>query len=189
MKFSKHILAAMIATSPVAALAEAITTTPDGYTLRWADEFNAEALNEAIWNIEVNGNGGGNQELQYYKRENVTMEADPKTGERCLVLTARRESFGGKNFTSGRVTSQNKAAFRHGMIQARIKFPSTKDGLWPAYWMMGNDMSKYGWPRCGELDIVELGHAKGIKDGTQDRYFGGTLHYGPNATNLSLIHI
>lgn len=183
MKFSKHILAAMIATSPVAALAEAITTTPDGYTLRWADEFNAEALNEAIWNIEVNGNGGGNQELQYYKRENVTMEADPKTGERCLVLTARRESFGGKSFTSGRVTSQNKAAFRHGMIQARIKFPATKDGLWPAYWMMGNDMSKYGWPRCGEMDIVELGHANGIKNGTQDRYFGGTLHYGPNATN------
>ena len=95
----------------MAALAEAITTTPDGYTLRWADEFNAEALNEAIWNIEVNGNGGGNQELQYYKRENVTMEADPKTGERCLVLTARRESFGGKNFTSGRVYIAEQGSF------------------------------------------------------------------------------
>lgn len=183
MNFCKYMLAAMIVASPAAAMAQAITTAPDGYTLRWADEFNADALNEAIWNIEVNGNGGGNQELQYYKRENVTMEADPQSGDKCLVLTARRESFGGKSFTSGRVNSSTKAAFRHGIIQARIKFPSTKNGLWPAYWMMGNDMVKYGWPRCGEMDIVELGHSKGIANGTQDRFFGGTLHYGPNATN------
>lgn len=155
----------------------AIETTPDGYTLRWSDEFNGTALNEKIWNIEVNGNGGGNQELQYYRRENVSVE------DGNLVLTARRENFSGKAFTSGRVTTQNKAAFKHGILQARIKFPKTANGLWPAYWMMGNDMSKYGWPRCGEMDIIELGHFNGINAGTQDRYFGGTLHYGPDATN------
>lgn len=173
----KYLLTALCAGMCLGAAAEGTTEAPSGYTLRWQDDFNGSALNEKIWNIEVNGNGGGNQELQYYRRENVSVENS------CLVLTARRENFGGKAFTSGRVTTQNKAAFRHGMIQARIKFPSTANGLWPAYWMMGNDMNKYGWPRCGEMDIVELGHANGIANGTQDRYFGGTLHYGPNATN------
>ena len=178
----KIILPALMAALCLGASAEGTSEAPAGYTLRWADEFAGTALNEAIWNIEVNGNGGGNQELQYYRRENVSVGTDPATGENCLVLTARRENFAGKAFTSGRVTSQNKAAFRHGMIQARIKFPDTADGLWPAYWMMGNDMNRYGWPRCGEMDIVELGHANGIRNNTQTRYFGGTLHYGPNAT-------
>ncbi|MDE6206266.1 MAG: glycoside hydrolase family 16 protein [Muribaculaceae bacterium] len=176
------ILTALLAGICLGAAAEGTSEIPAGYTLRWQDEFAGNTLNEKLWNIEVNGNGGGNQELQYYRRENVNVGTDPTTGDNCLILTARRENFGGKSFTSGRITSQNKAAFRHGILQARIKFPRTTDGLWPAYWMMGNDMSKYGWPRCGEMDIVELGHANGIKNGTQDRYFGGTLHYGPNAT-------
>lgn len=179
---NRYILAAVAAGMSFAAVAEGTSAAPEGYTLRWSDEFAGTALNEAIWNIEVNGSGGGNQELQYYRRENVAVGTDPATGDNCLILTARRENFGGKAFTSGRITTQNRAAFRHGILQARIKFPSTANGLWPAYWMMGNDMSQYGWPRCGEMDIVELGHANGIAAGTQDRYFGGTLHYGPNAT-------
>lgn len=180
--FTSALLTAAIAPMSAAAQVTPVDVAPSGYTLVWGDEFNTDQLNENIWNIEVNGNGGGNQELQYYRRENVSMGADPKSGERCLVLTARRESYMGRSFTSGRINSLNKAAFKHGIIQARIKFPRTADGLWPAYWMMGNDMNKYGWPRCGEIDIVELGHANGIKDGTQDRYFGGTLHYGPDAS-------
>lgn len=175
-------LSALFAGMCLSAVAQATTSAPAGYTLRWSDEFNGSALNEAAWTVEVNGNGGGNQELQYYRRENVAVGQDPKSGENCLILTARRENFGGKAFTSGRVNSLSKAAFKHGIIQARIKFPRTANGLWPAYWMMGNDMNKYGWPRCGEIDIVELGHFNGINAGTQDRYFGGTLHYGPNAT-------
>lgn len=178
----KYIFTTLLASLCLSAWAEGTSEAPTGYALRWQDDFNGTTLNEAIWNIEVNGNGGGNQELQYYRRENVSVGADPKTGENCLILTARKENFAGKAFTSGRVTTQGKAAFKHGMIQARIKFPRTNDGLWPAYWMMGNDMNKYGWPRCGEMDIVELGHRNGINAGTQDRYFGGTLHYGPNAT-------
>ncbi len=162
---------------PAVAGAQAIEGAPSGYSLRWSDEFNGTALNEKIWSVEVNGNGGGNQELQYYRRENVSVEGGN------LVLTARRENFNGKSFTSGRINSQGKAFFKHGVLQARIKFPHCANGLWPAYWMMGNDINKYGWPRCGEMDIVELGHAKGIANGTQDRYFGGTLHYGANASN------
>lgn len=152
-------------------------TAPTGYKLVWSDEFNGDALDEKAWNIEVNGDGGGNQELQFYRRENVAV----KDGN--LVLTARRENYSGKAFTSGRITSRGKAYFKHGVMQARIKFPKTKDGLWPAYWMMGNDITKQGWPKCGEMDIIELGHANGIANGTQDRYFAGTLHYGKSASN------
>ena len=158
----------------------AIEGAPDGYTLRWSDEFNGTALNEKNWNIEVTGSGGGNQELQYYRRENVSVE----NGN--LVLTAKREDYQGKSFTSGRINGSQKAAFKHGIMQAKIKFPQTANGLWPAYWMMGNDINKYGWPRCGEIDIVEMGHFNAISGayaGWQDRYFSGTLHYGPDATN------
>ena len=146
----------------------------------WEDDFNGTALNEQNWSIEVSGTGGGNQELQYYRRENVSVE----NGN--LVLTAKREDYQGKSFTSGRVNSNQKAAFKHGILQAKIKFPKTADGLWPAYWMMGNDINKYGWPRCGEMDIIEMGHFNAITGeyaGWQDRYFSGTLHFGPDATN------
>ena len=153
---------------------------PEGYNLVWSDEFNGTTLNEQIWNVEVSGSGGGNQELQYYRKENVSV-ADGN-----LVLTAKRENYQGKSFTSGRVNSNQKAAFKHGVMQAKIKFPNTANGLWPAYWMMGNDINKYGWPRCGEIDIVEMGHFNAITGkyaGWQDRYFSGTLHYGPDASN------
>ena len=175
--FKTQLFALAMAALPLGAAAQAIEGAPDGYKLVWSDEFNGTALNEKNWNIEVSGAGGGNQELQYYRRENVSV-ADGN-----LVLTARRENFEGKAFTSGRINSNQKAAFKHGIMQAKIKFPKTANGLWPAYWMMGNDINKYGWPRCGEIDIVEMGHYNGINWGLQDRYFSGTLHYGPSASN------
>ena len=159
---------------------EPIDGAPEGYSLVWQDNFDGTELNEKIWNIEVSGSGGGNQELQYYCRENVQV----KDGN--LVLTAKRENYQGKAFTSGRVNSNQKAAFKHGIMQARIKMPKTANGLWPAYWMMGNDINKYGWPRCGEIDIVEMGHFNAITGkyaGWQDRYFSGTTHFGPDASN------
>lgn len=151
------------------------TTPPSGYELRWSDEFNGTSLNTTLWNIEENGNGGGNQELQYYRKENVAVH------DGNLVLTARRENYNNKQFTSGRVNTRDKAYFKHGIIQARIKFPKTANGVWPAYWMMGNDYGKVGWPKCGEIDIVETGNADGIKNGTQTRHFGATLHWGTGA--------
>ena len=170
----------LMAAAPLTGAAQAIEGAPDGYKLVWSDEFNGTALDEKAWNIEVSGTGGGNQELQYYRRENVSVENG------TLVLTAKRENYQGKNFTSGRINSNQKAAFKHGIMQARIKFPKTANGLWPAYWMMGNDINKYGWPRCGEIDIVEMGHFNAISGkyaDWQDRYFSGTLHYGPSASN------
>lgn len=169
-----NLLTAVALALPLSVSAQT-TTPPSGYELRWSDEFNGTSLNTTLWNIEENGNGGGNQELQYYRKENVAVH------DGNLVLTARRENYNNKQFTSGRVNTRDKAYFKHGIIQARIKFPKTANGVWPAYWMMGNDYGKVGWPKCGEIDIVETGNADGIKNGTQTRHFGSTLHWGTSA--------
>lgn len=149
-----------------------------GYSLVWQDLFNSEKLDESVWNIEVNGEGGGNAELQYYRRENVSVGKDEKSGRNCLILTAKSESFGGKSFTSGRINSKNNKAFTYGKVEACIKLPSTANGLWPAFWMMGNNYDELGWPRCGEIDILEMGNSQGISSSTQDRYFNGACHWG-----------
>lgn len=148
------------------------------YKLVWNDEFSGTTLNEEAWNIEVNGNGGGNAELQYYTRDNVTIEVDPVSGENCLVLTAKKQSYNGKSFTSGRLNTADKVIFTRGKIESRIKLPKTANGLWPAFWMLGNDFKDVGWPSCGEIDIVEMGNATGISRGTQDRFFNGACHWG-----------
>lgn len=151
----------------------------DGYSLVWQELFDGQELNPLRWDIEVNGSGGGNNELQYYtdRTENVRL-GDDGNGNGCLILTARRENYSGKNFTSGRVNSKNRIAFKHGKIEASIKLPRTANGLWPAFWMMGNDYDEVGWPKCGETDILEMGNAEGIKHGTQERFFNGACHWG-----------
>lgn len=150
----------------------------DDYTLVWNEDFTDATLDRNVWNIEVNGDGGGNSELQYYCEKGVTLATEPTTGKRCLVLTATKEDYHGKKCTSGRVNTKNNLYYTFGKIEARIKFPNTANGLWPAFWQMGNDYDQVGWPRCGETDIIELGNANGINRGTQDRYFNGALHLG-----------
>jgi beta-glucanase (GH16 family) len=153
-------------------LGSVLEGTAQSYQLVWSDEFNGTSLNTNIWNIEVNGNGGGNEELQYYCEKGVSVL------DGNLVLTATREDYMGKAFTSGRINSKNKVYFKHGKIEASIKMPSTANGLWPAFWLLGNDFDQVGWPQCGEIDIVEMGNAEGINHNTQDRYFNGACHWG-----------
>jgi len=120
------------------------------YKLMWEDNFDNSVLNETQhWNVEVNGDGGGNNEMQYYRRENITIEQDP-SGVNCLVINAKRENFGGKVVTSARLNTLKNVSFKYGKVEARIKLPHTANGLWPAFWMLGNDISSVGWPRCGE---------------------------------------
>ena len=144
----------------------------NGYTLVWADYFDGAALDNTSWNVEVNGNGGGNNELQYYAAENVTV------ADGCLILTAKREESHGKHFTSGRLNTKGKRFFTHGKIESSIRLPKTADGLWPAFWLLGNDIDTNPWPKCGEIDIVEMGNGNGIKYGTQEKYFNGACHWG-----------
>ncbi|MBQ3633078.1 MAG: glycoside hydrolase family 16 protein [Paludibacteraceae bacterium] len=147
------------------------------YSLVWNEDFTDGALDTKVWNIEVNGDGGGNNELQYYCEKGVTLGVEPTTGKQCLILTATKEDYKGKKCTSGRVNTKNKMTYTYGRIDARIKFPNTANGLWPAFWQMGNNFDQVGWPRCGETDIIELGNSNGF-NGTQDRYFNGAMHVG-----------
>jgi beta-glucanase (GH16 family) len=81
--------------------------------------------------------------------------------------------------TSGRVNTLNKFSFRYGRIDISAKLPQTANGLWPAIWLMGDDVESVGWPRCSEIDIVEMGSREGINAGTQDRFLTRGAHWGP----------
>ena len=135
------------------------------YQLVWSDEFDATTLNTSNWNIEVNGNGGGNQELQYYTARPTNLRVE----NGILIIEAHKENYQGKRYTSARINTMNKQTFLYGKIEARIAFPSG-GGTWPAFWMMGNDYSRVGWPACGEIDIIE--HV-----GNQPNIITHALHY------------
>jgi len=151
----------------------------DEYRLVWQDTFDGGSLDPTVWNIEVNGNGGGNNELQYYRSENVSVGVEPVSGNNCLILTAKQENYGGKVCTSGRLNTLGKMRFKYGKIESRIKLPLTGNGLWPAFWMMGDNYPQagVGWPKCGEIDIMEMGNSGAFSRGTQDRYYSGYFHW------------
>ncbi len=106
------------------------------------------------------------------------MGIEPTTGRKCLILTARKENYRGKSASSGRINTSRSFAFTHGRIDALIRLPQTANGLWPAFWLLGADFAQVGWPACGEIDILEMGHADGIRNGSQDRYLNGACHWG-----------
>ncbi len=116
------------------------------YTLVWNEDFTEETLDRSVWNVEVTNNGGGNNELQYYAEKGVSLGVEPSTGKHCLVLTATKEQYIDRECTSGRVNTKNKMYYTFGRIDARIKFPKTANGLWPAFWQMGNNYDQVGWP-------------------------------------------
>ena len=154
------------------------------YTLVWNEDFTDASLDNQVWNIEVTNNGGGNDELQYYCERGVSLGVEPTTGKKCLVLTATKEHYDNRDCTSGRVNTKNKMYYTFGKIEARIKFPNTANGLWPAFWQMGNNFDQVGWPQCGETDIIELGNKEAFGNGTQDRYFNGAMHVGTGKDDL-----
>nr|MBD5377642.1 family 16 glycosylhydrolase [Bacteroides sp.] len=147
---------------------------PAGWRTVWYDHFEGNALNSANWNIEVNNDGGGNGELQHYGPEGVSVR------DGNLVLTAAREWTDGREFYSGRVNTMDKAFFTHGKVEARIKLPKTEKGLWPAFWMLGNDFKRNGWPYCGEIDILESGHFSAWGTDRSEYLFNGACHWGPD---------
>jgi beta-glucanase (GH16 family) len=121
-----------------------------GWTLVWHDEFDGTALDPARWSYDQGGLWS-NGELQFYtaRPENVRVEGGH------LVLEARDEEYFGNAYTSGRITTSGKASFTYGRIEARMMGPPGQ-GLWPAFWMLGDDVAKVNWPGCGEIDIVEV---------------------------------
>ncbi len=136
----------------------------------WQDEF-AQPIGSgpdpAKWVHDLGDNGWGNKELQTYtaSRKNSFIVADPDaTDGRALVLRAVRTSAGG--YTSARLKTHGKFSTRPGRIEARLKLPRGQ-GIWPAFWMLGDKIDHVPWPACGEIDVVELiGHQPGTLYGT-----------------------
>ncbi|MFY9843995.1 MAG: glycoside hydrolase family 16 protein [Terriglobales bacterium] len=144
------------------------------WVLIWSDDFNGRsgsAPDSSKWVVENGGGGWGNKELEYYtdRSKNVRQE----NGN--LVIEAIKEKFTGpdgvvRNYTSARVKSQEHFSQKYGRFEARIKVPHGR-GLWPAFWLLGDDFSSVGWPACGEIDIMENG-------GAEPATIHGSLH-GP----------
>lgn len=146
-------------------------TTPlqyDGYQLVWNDEFQGNTLNTQFWTHETGAGGWGNNELQYYRQENTSVGGD------VLTIEARKENYQGSNYTSSRLITRNKKSFTYGRIDIRALLPKGQ-GIWPALWTLGNNITSVGWPDCGEIDIMEM-----VGGSNRDKTVHGTLHWGNN---------
>ncbi len=148
---------------------------PPGWQLVWNDEFDGNRLDLTKWEHEVNAQGGGNNELQYYtaRQENSCIE------DGALVIKAIKEVYTGpegtRDYTSARIRTKNKGDWKYGRFEIKAKLPFGK-GLWPALWMLPTDWVYGGWAASGEIDIMELlGHEP-------NRVYG-TLHYGGEYPN------
>jgi len=153
-------------------------TTPlsyPGLTLVWNDEFDGTSLS-SDWTQEIgNGSWGwGNNELQYYRQENT------EVANGYLTITAKQESFGGYDYTSSRIKTQAQKSFKYGRVDIRAAVPYGQ-GIWPALWMLGDNITSVGWPACGEIDIMELVGGSNLND----RTIHGTIHWDNAGTNAN----
>ncbi|MET0594653.1 MAG: family 16 glycosylhydrolase [Polyangiaceae bacterium] len=125
-----------------------------GWNLVWSDEFNAASgagVDTTKWNLVNKGDGFGNNELQFYTNRTTNAYHD---GNGFLVIKAIKESYMGREYTSARLESNGKFERTYGRFEARMQLPQGQ-GIWPAFWMLGNDIGTAGWPSCGEIDIME----------------------------------
>ena len=156
----------------------------------WEENFNA--LDADVWNIDVGDGcdqgicGWGNQELQWYSEDNVSIAPIPgESGNNALVLEARNQASNGKGFTSGKIQSNGNLAVQYGLIEVRMRVPDLQTGLWPAAWLLGT--STIGWPGKGEIDMMEMGHAQaerarqGYPDANVNSYVGSNLIFAADA--------
>lgn len=130
-----------------------VPTASPAWRLVWSDEFDGPAgqpPDSASWRYDV-GTDWGNQQLEYDTDRATNAALD---GAGNLVITARRESFEGQQYTSARINTQGRHEFRYGRFEARMRMP-TGQGLWPAFWLLGADAPTVGWPDCGEIDVME----------------------------------
>src|SRR5437588_10817985 len=151
----------------------------------WSDEFNGRsgsAVDSTKWSFDVGGGGWGNNELETYTSR--TANAHLESGS--LVITAIKETFTGpdnitRNYTSARLLTKNKFSQAYGRFEARIKIPYGQ-GIWPAFWMLGENIDTAHWPNCGEIDIMEnIGREPSIVHGT----FHGPGYSGGNGVSAA----
>jgi beta-glucanase (GH16 family) len=145
------------------------TASTPPLALLWEDQFEGAAgtlPDAANWKFDV-GTDWGNAQLEYDTDRASNASLD---GAGNLVITARRESFEGRAYTSARLTTASRREFRYGRFEARMKLP-TGQGLWPAFWLLGSNFSTVGWPATGEIDVMEY-------RGQEPSAIQGSLH-GP----------
>ena len=162
------------ATNPTLTIFDNNEVSPDdSLTLVWRDEFNGTSIDSRQWFFETGDGteygipGWGNNELQFYLPDNASVE------DGLLKIEAREESIGAFQYTSARINTRDRLAFRYGRIEARMRLPGGQ-GLWPAFWMLAQD-SPYGeWAASGEIDIMEAVNL----GGSGGNLVYGTIHYG-----------
>ena len=154
-------------------------TSPNAYPdmrLLWADEFDRDDVNLRDWNFDIGDNGWGNEEWQYYQPRNATLQ------EGHLVITAREQRVGGSTYTSTRIKTEGEVEFTYGRVDIRAALPEGQ-GIWPALWALGANFRQVGWPRTGELDIMEMIGGRG-----RENTVHGTMHWNRGGLNASYSH-
>ena len=144
----------------------------------WADEFDGDAIDGSKWgfNVGTGSSGWGNNEWEYYtdRAENAYVR------DGALHIRAQKESYGGSNYTSARMLTKGKFSFKYGVVEARIALPVGK-GIWPAFWLLGDNLDDAGWPACGEIDVIEAVNDNHVVYGTNHwAYEGNHAEYGNN---------
>ena len=169
MKMAKILLTSSLLLAASSVFAQGKASEYSDADLVWKDDFNGKKLNTKDWNYEFHEPGWVNAELQSYddSKKNTYLK------DGCLVIQALKseKKDGTSAYTSGRINTQGKHAFTYGRFEARLKVPKGM-GFLPAFWMMPDDESYYGqWPKCGEIDIMEV-------MGQETNKLYGTLHFG-----------
>ncbi len=140
----------------------------------WHDEF--DSIDTATWTFETGASGWGNNEWQYYtgRSENAFVQ------DGILHIRANKEDYEGAKYTSARMITKGKFSFTYGTVEARIALPVGK-GIWPAFWMLGENIDAVSWPACGEIDIIEAVNDENVVYGTNHWQAGGNqADYGNN---------
>ena len=149
-----------------------VTSSSSSSPYLWHDEF--DTIDTTQWTFETGASGWGNNEWQYYtnRSENAFVQ------DGILHIRASKEDYEGAEYTSARMITKGKFSFTYGTIEARIALP-TGNGIWPAFWMLGENIDAVSWPACGEIDIIEAVNDENVVYGTNHwQYEGGHAQYG-----------
>ena len=147
----------------------------------WHDEFDGDGVDTDKWTFEIGtgASGWGNNEWEYYtnRKENAYVQ------DGILHIRANKEDYEGSKYTSARIITKDKFSFTYGTVEARIALPVGK-GIWPAFWLLGQNIDAVSWPACGEIDIIETVNSENIVYGT-NHWANGTEYatYGNNTGN------
>jgi len=150
------------------------SNVPVDPNILWSDEFNGTAIDTSKWTFEIGDHGWGNNEWEYYtdRAENAYVK------DGILHIRANKEIFESAKYTSARMITKGKFSFFYGTIEARIALPVGK-GIWPAFWMLGDNIDEVNWPTCGEIDIIEAINDENVIYGTHHwSHNGAHAEYG-----------